>query len=288
MNNTNRFVWLNGAVVSNTEALLQADTKGLMYGAGCFETLRLRSGKFLHLNMHADRFFRGLDYLGVHTSEFPDKELLKKAILHLLEKNGLFHIDSIVRMQAALKGGRGYHIGQDDGINLFISAEPAGLLKKEYSLYGANTRVVPSECRPSGLKLSNALHYMQAWREAERNGDDDALMLTVNGRIAETAVANLFWKKGDTIITSSPDDDILPGLMREIVMKLLKRSKSFRVREVSEGPESLDDAELVWITNSVKEIQPVTRIGERIYPFESSFYAFIYEAFESYKKINLD
>lgn len=287
MNKNNRLVWLNDEFVSASDALIRADSKGLMYGAGCFETLRSRNGKFMHLNLHAERFFKGLDYLSIRTSEFPELEYLKKVILLLLEKNGLLQKDSIVRMQASLIGGRGYHTGKNQGFHLLISSHPAGMLKKEYSLYKTSIRVVPSECRPSDLKLSNTLHYMQAWREAERAGDDDALMFTVDGKIAETAVANLFWKKQDMIYTPSPENDILPGLMRAIVMKLLDRSGKFSVTEVTTGPEALNKAELIWVTNSVKEIQPVTRIGDTAYPSEDSFYDFLYEAFESYKKLNL-
>lgn len=287
MNKNNPLVWLNDEFISASEALIPAESKGLMYGAGCFETLRSRNGKFMHLNLHAERFFKGLNYLGISTSEFPELEYLKKVILLLLEKNGLLQKDAVVRMQASLIGGRGYQAGKNQGFHLLISAYPAGMLKKEYGLYRTSIRVVPSECRPSDLKLSNTLHYMQAWREAERAGDDDALMLTVDGKIAETAVANLFWKKRDMIYTPSPDNDILPGLMRAIVMKLLDRSGKFGVREESAGPEALNKAELIWVTNSVREIQPVTRIGDTAYPFESSFYEFLYEAFKSYKKTNL-
>lgn len=287
MNKENRFVWLNGALVRDTEALIQADSKGLMYGAGCFETLRSRNGRFLHLNLHLERFYRGLVYLGIAHSGLPEQDYLNKAVIQLLEKNRLLNTDATVRLQASLKGGRGYHTEKSQGFNLLISVYSVGTLKKEYSLCKVKTRIVPSECRPSNLKLSNTLHYMQAWREAEDAGDDDALMLTVDGQIAETAVANLFWKRGDKICTPSADNDILPGLMRDIIIKILLRNEKFRLREESARPEVLEEAELIWVTNSVKEIQPVTRIGKTVYPFESSFYEFLYEEFTSYKKLNL-
>jgi branched-subunit amino acid aminotransferase/4-amino-4-deoxychorismate lyase len=72
---------------------------------------------------------------------------------------------------------------------------------------------VPGECRPASLKLSNMLHYRNAFREAADAGADDALMLTVMA-IAESSIANIFWKKENEVYTPSPACDILPGIMR--------------------------------------------------------------------------
>src|SRR5690606_40400625 len=65
------------------------------------------------------------------------------------------------------------------------------------------------------LPISNGLNFIQAAREANNLGANDALLLTTSNKISETTIANIFWVKGNTVFTPSKICDLLPGIRSE-------------------------------------------------------------------------
>jgi branched-subunit amino acid aminotransferase/4-amino-4-deoxychorismate lyase len=287
MSNQIRYIWVNGQVITDSEPAIPAESKGLMYGAGCFETIRSYGSKFLHLEMHFERLMKGMDYLSIPSAEILKSGRIRKSILTLLEKNGLASGDALVRIQVSDAGKRGYSISANVIPHVIITADPIDQTTEKYILRTADPRVVPSECRPVELKLSNSLHYMQAYREACEKGADDALMLTVDGSIAETAIANIFWKRGGAIYTPSTACDILPGIMRHIVLDMLAGRPEYEVIEGEYKPYDLKEAEHVWITNSIRQIQPVSGWNEMKYATKSPFFNYLINTFQAYTDMNL-
>lgn len=290
MNHSERWIWLDGAWVRDVDAVIPAETKGLLYGAGCFETFRSYCGRFLHLDLHMDRFNRGLDYLGIAAQNRLEKNQARSLVTELLMKNELLDSDAVIRIQGSLGSGRGYAAAPRPPVHLIMTSDALGPQTDEYRLVTVPTRVVPSQSRPADLKLSNTLHYMKAWQEAEDQGADDALMLTVDGVIAETAIANIFWKSGDTVYTPSKQCDLLPGVLRHVVCSILSGESGDGFTRLETGvfkPDILDQAELVWVTNSVKEIQPVTAVNGKRYPGNDPFYETLFTTFNNYKKEHL-
>ncbi len=283
-----RYLWVDGELLPDTEKVRPAESKGEMYGAGCFETLRTTEGRFLHLERHLGRLTRGIGYLHGKLPSLLKPERMKKEIRRLLNVNGLSDRDACVRIQASLRGGRGFPNPVPLPIDLTISADPLPAGERGYSLKTAEVRVAPSSVRPSDLKLSNTLHYMKAWQQARKSGAHDALMCTIEGDLAETAVANLFWKKGDTIYSPSRECDILPGQMRRILLEILNDEDHIKVEEGRYRPAELNEADLVWISNSLKEFEPVSSVDGLGYPVRDSFYERLNYLLQQYKKTHLE
>lgn len=275
-------IWVDGRFVSYDTPTLPPTVRGVLYGAGCFETFQSFAGRFLHLDRHLQRLADGLQWLrGSETSILTEREL--RSILHeLLERNRLGDTDTIIRLQASLLSERGYRDEPGAGFQISIAATPKQIHDKPVHLMFTDTCVVPNRCRPSGLKLSNTLHYMQAYREAVFQNKDDALMKTVNGKIAETSVANLFWKEGDTVFTPSPFCDILPGQMRRILLEQVPEWTGCRVEEGEYDPEHLEKAEHLWVCNSLKQVQYVASLDGREYAVESPFYSQLIDGLTRY------
>lgn len=278
-----RTIWLNGEFNDASKALIPAESKGLFYGAGCFETMRASQSKLLHADRHIQRLERGINYLGTSLDSSFKKEM-SGIISNLLKKNKLHKTEATVRIQASLRGRRGYTESKKQDLNLLISCEKLDQNRTSVTLKSVEVRVIPSKCRPPDLKLSNTLHYMDAWQSSIRKGADDAVMLTVDGYVAETAVANLFWKSGKTVYTPSAECDILPGIMRGIVIDLISDLDPVEFCQGRYSPENLKSAEEVWITNSVRQIMPVRKIDETTFPVNTLFFEKIMRLFADYKK----
>ncbi|HEY0317912.1 MAG TPA: aminotransferase class IV [Solirubrobacterales bacterium] len=89
-------------------------------------------------------------------------------------------------------------------------------------------------------------------------GDDGALSLLVDqgGEVLETGRANVFAATAGQLTTPAADGRILPGITRDAVIELA-RSDGIEVLQRSLTLDQLLAAEEVFLTNSVRGIEPV-------------------------------
>ena len=152
---------------------------------------------------------------------------------------------------------------------------PATLVTSRY-------RRIPDAALPVGVKWTNGINYILAAAEAQRRGADDALMLTVDGHLSETTVANLFWEESGTVYTPSAECDLLPGITRGILLELIEEA-GIPLKTGRFEPSALHRADAVWICNSVRGICPVRQIDGRSYPVESALLADITGRYMAFK-----
>jgi branched-subunit amino acid aminotransferase/4-amino-4-deoxychorismate lyase len=126
------------------------------------------------------------------------------------------------------------------------------------------TRRIGSESLPSHAKHANYLNSIIAHTEAAALGADDALLLGVEGNLAEASSANLFLVNGARILTPDLKTGILPGCTRAFVLELCV-ANGLSADEARLDPNVLDDVEEVFLTNSVAGIVPVRAVDHRGY-----------------------
>lgn len=262
MDKNSEFYFLNGEAVSVLDINHKLFSSALYYGTGCFETMRYEEDHIRRYEDHICRLHRGLDYLQLPKNLFPEKDFLKKNISFLVNNNLKKGKAAKVRVQCSLLENNGYHLDSNVELLTQIRVNMIQNIEKPLRLMIAKTRVIPSQCRPSNLKLSNMLHYRSALREALKKDYDDAIMLSIDGYVAETSTANLFWVIGNKVFTPSIDCSILPGIMRNTIIQAIKLSKKFTLEEGIYKKESLLNADLAWISNSIIEFRPVFSINE--------------------------
>jgi 4-amino-4-deoxychorismate lyase len=276
--------YVNEEFLDMRSAQIPAFQSGFYYGTGCFETIRADAGSILFFNDHYNRLKAGLRYIGVDESEVPEQNILLDASKNLLKKNELMESIAKVRIQCSLAEQNGYAPDKSSRLNTIISVEKYKLRKNPGTLMLAETRVIPGSCRPSELKLCNMLHYRNAYREAQKSGADDAVMLTINGFLSETSIANLFWKSGDSIFTPSFACDLLPGITRKYMIESLRLNSDFTLTEGEFEVDHLLTADSVWVTNSLVEIQPVKRIDTREYRVDDHLNSTLMNMYRSLKE----
>jgi branched-subunit amino acid aminotransferase/4-amino-4-deoxychorismate lyase len=111
-------------------------------------------------------------------------------------------------------------------------------------------------------------------------------MLSSNGFVAETSIANMFWMKDEKIFTPSVDCDILPGIMRNSIIEILKQKMNYSVKEDRFSMDELLKADIVWLTNSVVGFAPVSGIENISFRIESEFYQDLKKQLRTYKEEN--
>lgn len=274
------YISFNGRLYPEDEAVLPVLSRGFMYGAGCFETLRSYSSRFLHFDAHFSRLKSGLAYLGLSTEV--QAEQLKEQIAELLAANGLQHQDCVVRIQCSGRKGAGFKTSSEQ-TDLIITTRALPESPEAVKLHLSEIRSLPAASLNRNYKLTNSLTFIKAADTAVRTGADDALLLTAGGFVSETTMANIFWTKKGIIYTPSADCDLLPGIMRNTLITLVRGSQGPELREGRYAPEALLSAESAWITNSVREILPVFAVDEKKYELTHPVIHTMKEHFERYK-----
>lgn len=254
------YACLNGEFYELNSAEIPVHQAGIYYGAGCFETILYSSGSLQYWEEHFKRLCKGLQWLGIEEKLLPDQANLQNDILSLLQCNQLQDETAKVRIQCSVLNEQGYSQNDQPEYFTWITSEELPVREGPYTLKSVNTRVIPAESRPTGLKLSNMLHFRKAFREAKSAGFQDALLLNSSRFVAETAIANIFWIKKETIYTPSDACDILPGIVRNKVIEFIKSELKLTIKEGRYLPDDLFTADAVWITNSLLPVRPVELI----------------------------
>lgn len=282
------YIIFDGEIVAADIPVLPALSRGLMYGDGVFETLRIYNSQTLFLSEHLERLSRGLDVLGITVPDELEIDNLRDLILNLLEKQQLLQVDAIVRLQVWRDGGgRGYLPNDNSQSHFSITASACPDSFKHPELMTVDRKRIPSQSMPADVKFTNGINYILASREAAEKGGDDALMTTINGSVSETTIANIFWIKDQTVFTPSADCDILPGITRDILTLLIDDHKDWKLREGQFLLEDLFHADTVWICNSVRELLPVKKVDSYSFNVEHELLDQLKARFHQFKEANL-
>ena len=275
------FININGTLFPEEEASLPATSRAISYGDGCFETLVSYKGEFLQFGDHFDRLQSGLKYLEMNLDL--TKQQLLSEIQKLLEKNELEDEDSVIRIQCYRKGSSGYFdISDQSGFIILNRSIPKR--GDSIKLKTVSIPAIPTAALERKVKLSNSINYIKGAQEAKKIGGDDALMLTIEGKISETTISNIFWIKGNQVFTPSIDCDLLPGVTRALVIELIKQDLDLTLKEGEFEPEDIQSAEAVFCTNSVMEMMSVSGIDDHLYKTEHSVFEKLKDDFKEYKE----
>ncbi|MEO9885590.1 MAG: aminotransferase class IV [Balneola sp.] len=280
-----KYINLNGKIFSESEKTISATSRAVSYGDGCFETIRSYSGKFLNFEEHFERLQAGLRYLEMKSELTEEK--LRLEIQKLLEKNNLKNKDTVVRIQCFRKGKSGYFDLSEESV-FVISTREVLVDTSDIKLKTVSVRAIPSISLERKVKLSNSINYIKAAQEAQKKGVDDALMLTVDGFISETTIANVFWIKEDKISTPSVSCDLLPGVTRNIIITMIKEDPALTFLESEFKPDDIYNADAVFCTNSVMEIKAVSMVDDHSFDTQHTILSKLKKEFSAYKAENLN
>lgn len=130
-----------------------------------------------------------------------------------------------------------------------IEERDYNLAKDNYSL---KTEVQVESDAPK-YKLYPNDNTINELRKINMQGFDDKLFI-VNNLVSETLIANIWLIKDDKLFTSKITNNILPGTVRAQLLQL------YNSVEEDINLEMLMNADIVFVTNSIKVIQIVTNI----------------------------
>src|SRR5208337_1278871 len=265
-----QWTWMNGEFVPWAESNVPLSTHALHYGTGVFEGIRSYAvdgePAIFRLEAHLDRFYQSAAVYGLRIPF--SSEQLTEAICGLIRRNGL--TDSYIR-PIAFMGAETLGIRAQCSTETAILAWPqmvhvsessrkngARLTISPYRKFDA--RMMPTTAKACGQYLNSRLATM----EASRRGYDEALLLNIEGNVAEAAVANVFVVKGHTLRTNDEKSSILMGITRDSILQLAV-AEGFEVEVGSITLEDMRKADEAFLCGTAIEIVPVAEVdGVRI------------------------
>ncbi|RLF15040.1 MAG: branched-chain amino acid aminotransferase, partial [Thermoprotei archaeon] len=106
------------------------------------------------------------------------------------------------------------------------------------------------------------LNNILAKIEAITAGVDEAIMLSLDGYVAEATGENIFLVKNNTLITPPTSAPILAGITRASIIELSEKL-GIPVAERPVTPDELYTADEVFLCGTAAEIRPVVEIDGR-------------------------
>jgi branched-chain amino acid aminotransferase len=125
-------------------------------------------------------------------------------------------------------------------------------------------RRVPDQALPARAKITGA--YAQsalAKSEAVESGYDEAIVLTVDGHVSEGSAENLFMVKDGVFVTPPVTDDILEGVTRKLLMKVIGDELNMTVLERSIDRTELYTCDELLLCGTGAQISPVVEVDRR-------------------------
>lgn len=250
--------WLNGQPAHG----LALDDRGLAYGDGLFETIRVVGGRPRLFERHLRRLAEGALRLGIPLDEAVVADELTAFAAQI--------DDGVCKLVLTRgRGRRGYAPPVPAEPTRLLTAAPAPAYPAAHAeqgirLYACETRLA-EQPRLAGLKHLNRLEQVLARSEWSDPAVAEGLMRDLTGRVIECVFSNLFLVRDGMLFTPSLARCGVAGVMRA---EILARAQALGLPadEVDIAFDELLAADEVFACNSLYGIWPVTALGERRWP----------------------
>ena len=261
-------IWMDGELVPWRDATTHVLTHTLHYGMGVFEGVRAYDAEqgtaIFRLREHTDRLFRSAHILNMPMPF--DKETLNEAQRTVVRENKL---QSAYLRPMCFYGSEGMGLRADNlKVHVMVAAwewgsylgaenMEKGLRIKTSSFTRHHVNITMCKAKANG----NYMNSMLALNEAMTSGYDEALLLDVEGYVAEGSGENIFIVR-DGVIYTPELTSALEGITRDTIM-LLAQEEGLTVREKRITRDEVYVADEAFFTGTAAEVTPIRELDDR-------------------------
>lgn len=251
-------IWLNGDIIDASSARIDPCDRGFLLGDGLFETMRVRSGRAAWLDRHMERLGNHAKRIGLDTKSLPSSHQVEIAIRALGED--LPALDAVARLTVTRGcGPRGLLPPKTNTSTSMITLTEFTLPRPDAVISLATSRDIRRNpwSVVSQVKSTNYLDNIVARQSSEIQGADDALILSVDGNVAEVTIANICAITNGALKSPGPESGALAGLGRAFILEQSQR-EGVATADAPLHPTDLLNADIVFICNA---LQGPRRVG---------------------------
>jgi branched-chain amino acid aminotransferase len=261
-------IWYDGEMVNWRDATTHVLTHTLHYGMGVFEGVRAyktdKGTAIFRLKDHTDRLFRSAHILGMKLPY--SKEEISAAQLASVRENNL---ESAYLRPMAFYGAEAMGISAKTlsthvivaawkwGAYMGQEALDHGIRVKTSSFSRHHVNVTMCKAKANG----NYMNSILAHQEAHNDGYEEALLLDVDGFVAEGSGENVFIVRNGKLYT--PDlTAALEGITRDTVVQLAGEL-GIPVIEKRITRDEVYGADEAFFTGTAAEVTPIRELDRR-------------------------
>jgi branched-chain amino acid aminotransferase len=257
--NENTIIYFDGAFVKATEAKTDLYSQSLHYGYAVFEGIRSypvgNGTKMFKGKEHYDRLRHSAELMRMPFN-YSTAELLRISY-EVLQRNELR--DAYLRPLVICSPNMSLSKGKKCHLAIEAWEWTNGYLANKMTLMTSSYR----RPNPSGFHIDAKVsgHYVNsilACQEAKDNDYDEALLLDINGFVAEGPGANVFYENNGVLFTPA-EGHILPGITRATVLELCKEL-DIPVEETLFTPEQMHGADAAFYCGTAAEIVEIASL----------------------------
>ena len=267
-----KFICLNGSYLKSNKPVLESKNRSFLYGDGLFETIHANGTEPQFIKMHMNRMLGSMRMLKMIIPGFFSAEYFMSHIKGVLTRNKQFQ-GARVRITVFRDKG-GLYTPEVNEVSFVIESSP--LENDLYTLnqQGYKVEVFTDIAKPdnllSSVKTTSALFYVLAGIFKSENLLDDCLILNHSGRICESVSSNIFLAKGNKYYTPSLKEGCLPGIMRQVIIDIIKNEGLYMNDDCSLTVEDLLRSDEIFLTNAISGIRWVVAFRQKRYFNKSS------------------
>jgi branched-chain amino acid aminotransferase len=261
-------IWYDGKMVPWREATTHVLTHTLHYGMGVFEGVRAykteKGTAIFRLNEHTDRLFRSAHILGIRMPF--DKATLIEAQKAAVRENKLesgylrpmvFYGAEAMGISAKTLSTHAIVAAWSWGTYLGKEALENGIRVKTSSFSRHHVNITMCKAKANG----NYMNSILAHQEAAQDGYDEALLLDVDGFVAEGSGENVFIVRNGKLYT--PDlTSALEGITRDTIVQLAGEI-GISVVEKRITRDEVYSSDEAFFTGTAAEVTPIRELDNR-------------------------
>jgi branched-chain amino acid aminotransferase len=229
---------------------------------GLYETLLWRNGVIELADLHWQRLWKGLNILDFTIPQQYNSTFFEQQISELVKLNG---VQSLGRIRIQFLSDS---VHKPYEPFYFIEVTPIETALTQWNENGLVVGILEGFRKPmiaqSNCKISHSHHIPLAKIGMQKHSWDDILLMNTEGRIIESAIANLFWIKDGVFYTPPLSEACLAGTMRNLIIEMLGKY-GFRFAEKTLPHQELLVADEVFLTNGIRKIRWVEKIEGSVY-----------------------
>lgn len=256
-------VAIDGEIVPVNEARVPVLDRGFLYGDSVYEVVRTYGGVPFALAEHLGRLARSAELVEIPLPMTVEE--FGREIEQVLETagEGEWYLRLILTRGA---GPMGLDPALADHPRRLVVVLPLPEVPQHLRAEGAAVSLVlvgrsSAGAMPVGAKTGNYLANIMALRRARQGGAFEAIMVDGSGMIVEGASSNVFLVRDGALLTPPIAAGILDGITRRKVIALA-RGEGIEVRQEPLRPEDLRASEEAFLTATLKEVLPITRVDD--------------------------
>jgi branched-chain amino acid aminotransferase len=259
-------IYIDGEWHARETARVSVFDHGFLYGDGVFEGIRVYARRIFRLEAHLDRLYASARALAldIPVPQPEMTELVREAVRRNQRENG--YIRLVVSRGAGELGIDPLSCPRASVIIIVtdVRVYPRELYANGIKVITSATRQVSHEAVDPRIKSLNYLKNILGKIDAQRAGAHEAILLSVDGFIAECTADNLFVVRRGRLLTPSPYDGALEGITRAAILELAAEA-NIGGGEARLTRYDVYTADECFVTGTGAELMPVVEAdGRRI------------------------